>query len=59
MKNLYRPISILPLKNNKTLRANKLPALTNLGMGYAFEELILALNEENNEEAGEHLPHAK
>ena len=33
---------------------NKLPALTNLGMGYAFEELIRKFNEENNEEAGEH-----
>ncbi|ACQ93871.1 N-6 DNA methylase [Tolumonas auensis DSM 9187] len=33
---------------------NKLPALTNLGMGYVFEELIRKFNEENNEEAGEH-----
>lgn len=32
----------------------KLPALTNLGMGYVFEELIRKFNEENNEEAGEH-----
>lgn len=32
----------------------KLPALTNLGMGYVFEELIRRFNEENNEEAGEH-----
>jgi type I restriction enzyme M protein len=31
-----------------------LPALTNLGMGYVFEELIRKFNEENNEEAGEH-----
>ncbi len=31
-----------------------LPALTNLGMGYVFEELIRRFNEENNEEAGEH-----
>ncbi|MCA0907738.1 type I restriction-modification system subunit M [Ruegeria marisrubri] len=30
------------------------PALTNLGMGYVFEELIRKFNEENNEEAGEH-----
>ncbi|RUR17636.1 SAM-dependent DNA methyltransferase [Legionella sp. km535] len=33
---------------------NKLQALTNLGMGYVFEELIRKFNEENNEEAGEH-----
>ncbi len=32
----------------------KLPPLTNLGMGYVFEELIRKFNEENNEEAGEH-----
>ena len=28
--------------------------LTNLGMGYVFEELLRKFNEENNEEAGEH-----
>ena len=33
---------------------NILPALSNLGMGYVFEELIRRFNEENNEEAGEH-----
>ncbi len=32
----------------------KLSALSNLGMGYVFEELIRKFNEENNEEAGEH-----
>ncbi len=32
----------------------KLSGLTNLGMGYVFEELIRRFNEENNEEAGEH-----
>lgn len=32
----------------------KLPALSNLGMGYVFEELIRKFNEDNNEEAGEH-----
>ena len=32
----------------------KLSPLTNLGMGYVFEELIRKFNEENNEEAGEH-----
>jgi type I restriction enzyme M protein len=31
-----------------------LTGLTNLGMGYVFEELIKKFNEENNEEAGEH-----
>jgi type I restriction enzyme M protein len=31
-----------------------LSPLTNLGMGYVFEELIRKFNEENNEEAGEH-----
>ena len=32
----------------------KMPPLSNLGMGYVFEELIRRFNEENNEEAGEH-----
>lgn len=32
----------------------KMPPLSNLGMGYVFEELIRKFNEENNEEAGEH-----
>lgn len=36
------------------LDGNKLPPLSNLGMGYVFEELIRKFNEENNEEAGEH-----
>lgn len=31
-----------------------MPPLSNLGMGYVFEELIRKFNEENNEEAGEH-----
>ncbi|MGD0961076.1 MAG: class I SAM-dependent DNA methyltransferase, partial [Methylomonas sp.] len=30
------------------------PGLSNLGMGYVFEELIRKFNEENNEVAGEH-----
>ena len=33
---------------------NALPPLSNLGMGYVFEELIRKFNEDNNEEAGEH-----
>lgn len=35
-------------------KGDRLPPLTNLGMGYVFEELIRKFNEENNEEAGEH-----
>ncbi|MCX7103107.1 MAG: class I SAM-dependent DNA methyltransferase [Methylobacter sp.] len=35
-------------------KGEDLPPLTNLGMGYVFEELIRKFNEENNEEAGEH-----
>ena len=44
------------LSPNEVVNSNgeKLPALTNLGMGYVFEELIRKFNEENNEEAGEH-----
>lgn len=38
----------------KNGRGEILPPLTNLGMGYVFEELIRKFNEENNEEAGEH-----
>jgi type I restriction enzyme M protein len=37
-----------------TSTGEKLQKLTNLGMGYVFEELIRKFNEENNEEAGEH-----
>ena len=36
------------------LDGRKLPPLSNLGMGYVFEELIRKFNEDNNEEAGEH-----
>jgi type I restriction enzyme M protein len=44
------------LTNHEVLdpEGRKLPALTNLGMGYVFEELIRKFNEDNNEEAGEH-----
>lgn len=38
----------------KNSKSETLPPLTNLGMGYVFEELIRKFNEENNEEAGEH-----
>lgn len=37
-------------KDGKTVHEG----LSNLGMGYVFEELIRKFNEENNEEAGEH-----
>ena len=44
------------LSPNESLngKGEKMPPLTNLGMGYVFEELIRKFNEENNEEAGEH-----
>jgi type I restriction enzyme M protein len=35
-------------------KGDKMSPLTNLGMGYVFEELIRKFNEDNNEEAGEH-----
>ncbi|WP_346859514.1 class I SAM-dependent DNA methyltransferase [uncultured Draconibacterium sp.] len=35
-------------------KGETMPPLTNLGMGYVFEELIRKFNEDNNEEAGEH-----
>ena len=38
----------------KNSKGEVLPPLTNLGMGYVFEELIRKINEDNNEEAGEH-----
>lgn len=41
-------------KNVTNSKGEKMPGLTNLGMGYVFEELIRKFNEENNEEAGEH-----
>lgn len=46
-------INLTPFEKLDT-QGRKLPALTNLGMGYVFEELIRRFNEENNEEAGEH-----
>jgi type I restriction enzyme M protein len=41
-----------PVKNSKGEILHD--GLSNLGMGYVFEELIRKFNEENNEEAGEH-----
>ncbi|MBI9063877.1 MAG: SAM-dependent DNA methyltransferase [Marinilabiliaceae bacterium] len=46
-------INLTPFEKEDT-EGRKLPALTNLGMGYVFEELIRKFNEDNNEEAGEH-----
>ncbi len=46
-------INLTP-EEKKDPDGRKLAPLTNLGMGYVFEELIRKFNEENNEEAGEH-----
>lgn len=46
-------INLTPFEKLDT-SGRKMPALTNLGMGYVFEELIRKFNEDNNEEAGEH-----
>ena len=35
-------------------KGEKIEGLSNLGMGYVFEELVRKFNEENNEETGEH-----
>lgn len=45
-------LSMHPIVNDKGEVIHK--GLSNLGMGYVFEELIRKFNEENNEEAGEH-----
>ena len=45
-------LSPLPVKDKEGKIL--LEGLSNLGMGYVFEELIRKFNEENNEEAGEH-----
>lgn len=49
--------SKINLSNEPVLNGNGdvlMEGLTNLGIGYVFEELIRKFNEENNEEAGEH-----
>lgn len=48
------PYINLTTEEREDPEGRKLPPLTNLGMGYVFEELIRRFNEENNEEAGEH-----
>ncbi|MBZ7973777.1 N-6 DNA methylase [Campylobacter molothri] len=45
-------LSIVPILDSKGNVIQE--GLSNLGMGYVFEELIRKFNEENNEEAGEH-----
>lgn len=45
-------LSMHDIKDDKGEVIHK--GLSNLGMGYIFEELIRRFNEENNEEAGEH-----
>ena len=42
--------SYINLTNKEAIDPNgkKLPSLTNLGMGYVFEELIRKFNEDNN-----------
>lgn len=46
-------INLTPFEKTDS-NGRKLHALSNLGMGYVFEELIRKFNEDNNEEAGEH-----
>ncbi len=46
-------INLTPMEKEDP-EGRRMPPLTNLGMGYVFEELIRKFNEENNEEAGEH-----
>jgi type I restriction enzyme M protein len=48
-----KEINLSPFES-KDSKGEILPPLTNLGMGYVFEELIRKFNEDNNEEAGEH-----
>ena len=54
LEKFVSPYVNLTPKEQQDPDGNKLPALSNLGMGYVFEELIRKFNEENNEEAGEH-----
>src|SRR5690625_2630513 len=54
IENFISPYINLTPHDVEDPEGNILPALSNLGMGYVFEELIRKFNEENNEEAGEH-----
>ncbi|WP_434984538.1 type I restriction-modification system subunit M [Vreelandella zhaodongensis] len=54
LENFVSPRINLTPHDAEDPEGNVLPGLSNLGMGYVFEELIRKFNEENNEEAGEH-----
>lgn len=54
LEKFVSPYLNLSPNDTKDPQGNVLHGLTNLGMGYVFEELIRKFNEENNEEAGEH-----
>lgn len=54
LEKLVSPYINLTPDDKEDPDGNKMPGLSNLGMGYVFEELIRKFNEENNEEAGEH-----
>lgn len=54
LENFVSPYVNLAPHDTEDPEGNNLPGLSNLGMGYVFEELIRKFNEENNEEAGEH-----
>jgi len=54
IENFISPYINLTPHDVEDPEGNVLPGLSNLGMGYVFEELIRKFNEENNEEAGEH-----
>lgn len=54
IENFVSPRINLTPHDKEDPEGNLLPGLSNLGMGYVFEELIRKFNEENNEEAGEH-----
>ena len=54
IENFVSPRINLTPNDREDPDGNTLPGLSNLGMGYVFEELIRKFNEENNEEAGEH-----
>jgi len=53
LEKLVSPYINLTPHDKEDPDGNKLLGLSNLGMGYVFEELIRKFNEENNEEAGE------
>lgn len=54
LEKFISPYINLTPNNREDPDGNMMPGLSNLGMGYVFEELIRKFNEENNEEAGEH-----